>query len=100
MIYSKRLGELASKKARLVAECARQRSTLADELAGWDAKLRAVDRGIAAARFFRAHPVAIAAVVGIVAIVGRRQLLRWAGRGLLIWRGLQTARTLLRTLSV
>lgn len=100
MIYSARLGEVAAKKARLIAECARQRLTLADELTGWEAKLRAVDRGVAAARFLRAHPVAIATLVGIVAIVGRRQLLRWAGRGLLVWRGLRTVRTLLRALAV
>jgi hypothetical protein len=99
MIYSARSGELASRKARLAAECARQRLVLADELGDWQARLRAVDRGIAAARFLKAHPVAIAAVVGLVAIVGRRQLLRWAGRGLLVWRSLQTVRTLLRTLA-
>lgn len=99
MIYSARLGELASRKARLAAECARQRLVLAEELGDWQARLRAADRVIAAARFLKAHPVAIAAVVGLVAIVGRRQLLRWAGRGLLVWRSLQTVRTLLRALA-
>ncbi|MGQ0750042.1 MAG: YqjK family protein [Betaproteobacteria bacterium] len=99
MIYAERLSALASKKGRLVAECARQRLMLADELAGWEARFRTVDRGIAAARFIKAHPVAIAAVVGLVAMVGRRQLLRWAGRGLLVWRSLQTVRTVLRTLA-
>ena len=99
MIYSARLSELASRKARLAAECARQRVVLAEQLGDWQARFRVVDRGIAAARFLKAHPVAIAAAVGLVAIVGRRQLLRWAGRGLLVWRSLQTVRTLLRALA-
>lgn len=99
MIYSARFGKLATRKARLVAECARQRLALADELGDWQARLRMMDRGIAAARFLKAHPVAVAAVLGVVAIAGRRQLLRWAGRALLVWRSLQTVRTLLRTLS-
>lgn len=99
MIYTERLNGLARKKAHLIADCARQRSALADGLSAWQAPIRAIDRGIAATRFLQAHPVAVAAVLGIVAVLGRRRLVRWAGRGLLVWRGWQTAQTLLRSLS-
>lgn len=99
MIYTERLNGLARKKAHLIADCARQRRVLADGLSAWQAPMRALDRGIAATRFLQAHPLVVAAVVGLVAVLGRRQVLRWASRGLLVWRGWQAVRMLLHTLN-
>jgi hypothetical protein len=35
----------------------------------------------------------------VLAVLGRRQLLRWTGRALMVWRGWRTLQTFLRRLS-
>ena len=99
MMLSQKLGELSRKRAVLIARSARQRATLADELYPWQAPAATLDRALAITRFVRAHPLAVAAVGGVVAVLGRRQLLRWTGRALVVWRGWRTLLTLLRTLA-
>ena len=94
MSYAYRISELERRKERLVAQCARERAELGTALAAWQAPLAALDRGIAATRFLAAHPVAVAAVGVVLAVLGRRRLLRWAGRGLLVWRTWRTVRAL------
>lgn len=99
MIYRERLIELAQRKERLIGTCARQRDQLAAQLSAWQAPLAVIDRGVSAARFLRSHPVAVAAAIIGAAVLGRRRLLRWAGRGVLMWRGWRTVRMLLGALS-
>jgi YqjK-like protein len=99
MIFSQKLGELARKRAELIVRSTRQRRTLADELDIWQTPAATLDRAMAMTRFLRAHPLAVAAVGGVLAVLGRRQLLRWTGRALVVWRGWRTLLTLLRTLA-
>jgi hypothetical protein len=99
MMFPERLGELAQKRAELIVRCARQRRTLADELEILQTPAAALYRAMAATRFLRAHPLAVAVVGGVLAVLGRRRLLRWTGRALMVWRGWRTLQTLLRRLS-
>lgn len=98
MKYGDRMTRLARRKGRLIAASTRQRAELAAELAAWRAPVAVLERGIAAARFVTAHPVIVAAAIATVAVLGRRRLLRWAGRALLVWRSWRTLRTLAGTL--
>lgn len=99
MIYTERLIDVARRKERLLADCARRRAELVAELTAWRAPIAVMERSVAATRFIRAHPVAVAAVIAAMAVLGRRHLARWARRGILIWRGWRTIRTLLAMLS-
>lgn len=99
MNHATRMAEIARRKERLVAACARERAGLGEALAAWQVPIAAVDRGISATRFLAAHPVAVAAGLVIVAVLGRRGLLRWAGRGLVVWRAWRTVRALVGTLA-
>lgn len=99
MMFSERLGELAQRRAELIVRCARQRTTLADELEILQTPAAGLDRAIVAIRFLRAHPLAVAVAGGVLAVLGRRQLLRWTGRALVVWRGWRTLQTFLRTLA-
>jgi hypothetical protein len=99
VIYTERYNQIARKRAQLIADCARQRVALADELSAWQTPVRALDRGLAVMRLLQAYPLAAAAVVGVVAVFSRRRLLTWASRALLVWRSWQTVRALLRSLT-
>jgi len=95
MIHSARLSEIAARKARLVGECARQRDELAAALDAWRGPLGVVDRSLRAARVMSAHPVLMVAAVIAVVVLGRRHLVRWAGRGIVLWKTWNTVRGLL-----
>jgi hypothetical protein len=100
MIYTERLSEIARRKERLIAASARQRAVLAAELGAWQKPIEVIDRSIAGMRFMKAHPALMLTGLMVVAVLGRRSLLRWAGRGLLVWRGWRALQVLARGLSV
>lgn len=99
MIYAERLADVVHRKERLVARAAEQRDRLADDLRAWQRPIEMVERGIAATRFLRAHPALVALALVVVAVLGRRRLLRWLGRGLVVWRSWRAMQGWVRLLS-
>lgn len=99
MIYGERLTEIARRKEGLIARAARERAVIAAEFGAWHKPIDVLDRGIAAARFLKAHPVLVAAALAVAAVLGRRSLLRWVGRGLVVWRGWRALQVWTRSLS-
>lgn len=99
MIYTERLIEIARRKESLIAASARARAGLAAEFRAWQRPIDVIDHGIAAGRFLKAHPVAVGLTAVVVAVLGRRSLLRWAGRGLVVWRSWRALQTLARSLN-
>ncbi len=78
--------ELARHKERLIARAGQQRAEIIDAFRRWEKPAAAIDRGIAVARFLRAHPLLLAAGLALAAALGPRNLIRWLGRGLVAWR--------------
>ena len=95
MSYANRLAHIEGRKARLIAQCARQRDQFAAELNAWRGPVSVIDRGMQAGRLLKAHPVIAAVLLIAVAVIGRRHLLRWAGRGLIVWKFWNTVRSAL-----
>lgn len=78
--------ELARHKERLIARAGQQRTAIVAAFRRWEKPAAAIDRGIAVAHFLRAHPLLLAAGLAVAAVLGRRNLMRWLGRGLVAWR--------------
>ncbi|HEY4367979.1 MAG TPA: YqjK family protein [Steroidobacteraceae bacterium] len=78
---SERSHFLAIRREALQARCAVQRIHLRDETRQLEAKLAGVDRAIDVVRRIAKQPLLIAAGVALLAIVGPRRIVRWAGRG-------------------
>ena len=77
---------MMQKREKLLALCAAQRDDLAVVTQQLEGPLKIADRGLAAARYLRRHPVALGLAVAAVAVIRRRGLLTWAQRGLVAWR--------------
>ena len=78
------------KRERLLERCAAQRdefSMLAREFQG---PLQVGDRVVAGVRYLREHPLALGAVVAVLAVTQRRGLWKWARRGFVAWRAWRT----------
>lgn len=90
-MFTDSLIELARRKERLIARSEQQRVVISVACLQLRKPLSVVDRGIAIVSYLKAHPLVLAAGVAAAAIVGRRNLLRWAGRGLFAWRAWRTA---------
>lgn len=86
MSTTERLIELARRKERLIARAESQRMEIGATFERLRTPIGAADRVVAAGRFFRAHPLALAAVVAAAAALGRRKLVGLAGRGFAAWR--------------
>ncbi len=86
MKHGNSTSELLLRRDRLLERCAAQRDDLAVLAQRLDGPLRLADRGIAGVRYVRAHPLALGAVVGLAAVMGRRRLWKWAQRGFIGWR--------------
>ncbi|HEX6004502.1 MAG TPA: YqjK family protein [Burkholderiales bacterium] len=99
MIRAERLNAVARRKANLIVACARHRARLGRELADLRVPIAAADRAIASIRFLRSHPVGVALVIATLAVLGRRHVLRWSGRALLVWRGWRTVRAVIESLA-
>lgn len=85
-MFTSDLIELARRKERLIARSEQQRIEISVACLRLRTPLSVADRGIAIARYLKAHPLVLAAGVAVAAIAGRHNLLRWAGRGLFLWR--------------
>lgn len=82
--------ELARRKERLIARTAAQRTVITAAYHRWHKPASVLDRGVAAARFLKAHPLLLAIGVAAAAAMGRRNLLYWIGRGWVAWRAART----------
>ena len=84
--------EFALRKAHLLGRIESQR----DQLAGYGEYLvkpfAAADKAVAAGRYVKERPWVAGVAVFSAVVLGRRNLLRWAGRGWMVWRGWRTAR--------
>jgi hypothetical protein len=82
------LNELIAKRQLLLAQCALQRATLAQNVAPWRPRLAMLDRGIAAVRYVRRYPGALAAMGLLAAALrgrGHRSAV-WLERGWVLWQ--------------
>ena len=73
-------------RERLLALCAAQRDelvVLTQELAG---PIKVADRAIDGVRYLRDHPLVLAGAVGLLAVMQRRGMWKWAKRGFVAWR--------------
>lgn len=77
---SDRTESLARKRRALRAHCAVQRNELAYIADQVEARLEPVDRGINIVRYYATRPLVLTAGVALLAFLGPRRLLRWAGR--------------------
>ncbi|MBI1965239.1 MAG: hypothetical protein HYV99_06340 [Betaproteobacteria bacterium] len=86
MSASERLIELARRKERLIARAAAQRAAVAATIREWRAPIAVADQAFGIVRFFRSHPVLLAAAVAAIAALRGRTLIGLAGRGYTAWR--------------
>lgn len=91
-----RLDALRRRRNRLVLKSAAQRDSVARDFEMLEGPLALADRGLAAARYLRAHPGFVLAAVALVVALQPRRALAWAGRGLAAWRTYRLAATGLR----
>ncbi len=84
--FDHRMMDIALRKQRLVARAQGQRIALGASVQRLEGPIGMVDRGLAIARFIRAHPVAVAMLLGALLAFRRRSLLPLAGGVLSAWR--------------
>ena len=77
---------LAERREHLIAEAAVQRAALARNMEPLRAPLAKADRGLAALRYVRQHPVWLAGGVAVVAALRRFRTGKWLTRGMLAWQ--------------
>jgi hypothetical protein len=90
---NRKLARLAERREHLVAQAAAQRTALAQNVAPWRAPLALADRGVAALRYIRHHPVLMVGATLIVAAFRTKRAGGWLRRGWVVW---QLGRRLLR----
>lgn len=90
---SERFNQLTARHMTLRAHAALQRRVLGEKAREIEQQLSGVDRAVTLVRNVARHPALIVAGVAVVALLGPRRLLRWAGRSA-IW--VTTARRLMR----
>jgi YqjK-like protein len=81
-----RLDDIVQKRERLAARAEDQRRALAEALAGCRGVLSVADRGLAWGKWAREHPVVLAIATAALVAAKPRLGLRWAARGLAMWR--------------
>ncbi|HTQ76355.1 MAG TPA: YqjK family protein [Burkholderiales bacterium] len=80
------LQDILQRRARLVAEAQAQRDALAADLQACHSVVVVVDRGITLARWMRARPYLVVALVTAIAVLKPRFALAWSARVLTLWR--------------
>jgi len=88
--------ELAQRRARLVAQAEAQRTTLAQSIAPWRGPLALADRGLAALRYLRSHPVLPIGAAAMVVVLRPRRAVKWLRRGWVFWGVLRKLRGAMR----
>lgn len=90
------LNDLAARREKLLARSAAQRAVLAQCIAPWSPRLAWVDRGIAAVRYVRRYPAALAALGLLVAALRPHRVAGWLQRGFMLWQVGSSFRNTLR----
>jgi hypothetical protein len=80
------LDAVIARRKLLVAQSALQRATLVQGVAPWRPRLALLDRGMAAVRYVRRYPVALAAAGLLVAALRPHRAAGWLQRGWLLWQ--------------
>lgn len=80
------LNEVIERRKRLVARSALQRATLMQAVAPWQSRLALLDRGLAAVRYVRRYPAALAGAGLLVAALRPHRAAGWLQRGWLLWQ--------------
>ena len=80
------LMEIVRRKERLIARAESQRAAISAGFAQLQGPIGVIDRGLAVARFLRAHPALVGVAVAAVFVLRGRGLLSMASRGLTVWR--------------
>lgn len=104
---SKSLAELHQERGRLRERIAQQRAALAREVAPLARachtldEVRAVTRDTARRvnRLVNEHPAFVAGLATLFFALRPRRMLRWIGRGMVLWRGWRSVRRLLSGVS-
>lgn len=90
---SDRMLELAARRNALRAHCEIQRSFMTDTARDIQERLAGIDRTVAIVKHYAHKPVLAIGVVGLIAMLGPKRLLRWASQGAFLYT---TGRRLLR----
>lgn len=77
---------LADRRESLIAQAAMQRSTLWRNMESLRAPLAQADRGLAALRYVRQHPVWLVGGIAALAVLRRFRTGKWLTRGVLAWQ--------------
>ena len=89
---SRRLLALALEKQRLVWRSEELRRELAGCAGGWAPAFAVADRLRLGLDWLRRHPQLVVATVVALFVARPRGVLKWAGRGLALWRGVRSLR--------
>jgi hypothetical protein len=87
---SAKLLELAERRAVLSARAASQRAELGQALVPIRKTLAVVDKGAAAARYLKRHPVLLVGVTACVAVFRFQRVFTWLRHGWVLWRAVHT----------
>lgn len=88
--------EVLLEREQLLARNDQQRAVIRSACSGLAGPAAMVDRATECARYLRAHPVALAGVVGAFLLLRGRAALGVAARGLTLWRLGLRVRSLMR----
>lgn len=88
--------ELAARKARLIERIGAQREHVAAHAAVLKKPLAAADKLVQGAQLVKQYPWLAGVAVFALVVLRRGGLLRWARRGITLWRGWRFARRWLR----
>lgn len=84
---NKKLLKLAQRREHLVSEAEKQRNQLAQTVDTLRAPLAMADKGLAAIRYIKAHPLLMAGGGAVLMKVLRPSRIgKWFGRGLFAWQ--------------
>lgn len=83
---NEKLTRLAERRERLIVQAAAQRISLAQGIEPWRSPLALADRGLAALRYIKSHPIWIAGGVILVAAARPARAGKWLGLGWAAWK--------------
>lgn len=87
-----RLVELIRRRERLLMRADAQRAALTEVALRWSTPFSLFDRGMAAVRGIKSHPVLVLAAVAGLALLRPRSAMKWAGRSWVLWRFWRSSR--------
>ncbi len=88
------LTRIRLQREQILARVGAQRAAVATSFAGLATPISLVDHALGAARYLRAHPVALAVLVAAVVALRTRSILGLAARGLGVWRLVRQVRAI------